>query len=1002
MNQAPHGILSDIGDTLKQYWHQVSPVAQAQGVADIALNPKAAVKGYGAQTEQLGHAAIDSFKKGEYSEGVRHALSYFLNGIPGIGAALDQAGNKAGTGDYKGAIADTAALATQIAEAKFGPKVLDAATEPGALAGPATAIADAAKTAARATGAGVKAAAPQVASGAAKVGGGAAVAAIPLPSWVKGGAEFELGRQGMRDIGRGLKTGYNAAKEAFEAAKAAREAPAPAAAAPEVIPPARQLGPGAILTPPPADTSGIIPGWKPTIIENGEPRTAAGPQPEQAPAEVPAAAPAGAAAAPPPPTPGEPGSVVELPLKDIHLDPVRFQFKQNVGARGVGDKLKDVSTWDPDMAGMTHVWRDPEDGQIYAVNGHHRVDLANRLDVPTMTARFLRADTAQEARTAGALINIGEGNGTALDAAKLFRESGMTPEDLESRGVSIKGELAGQGLALAKLDPYLFSKVVSGDIPMERGAIIGGGLENPADQRQLYDVLQKSEESGKRMTNDQVGEMIRLANGDQTAKFTETQHSLFGDEEVTRSLIKEKAEVSDYVRKRLSQERRLFETVGTERAASHLGTTGNVIVAGENAKVALQTSQSQLLYDKLSTSAGEVSTELNRAATALANGENANVIKARTYNAIKTKLLGEVKALTGGGRPSSVEPGGGSEVGPHPPGAGQPAEAAAASIAPPAPAANPAKAAFEKAKGPTGAKSDVPGAPDAAALPKSALVKYVDTVPKPVRAPEPETGGYSEEEMNARTLRYRAAEDQPPSVQHHAIGSWGEDSTGELMQLREYKLTDPRLQFPEGLPKNQTVAKYTDWINQGSKPPPLRGLETENGNIKIQEGHHRAAAIAATGGDTVPVWVTVTKNRPLGNGQVMPEGITYEQAQAAAPENPAKASFEKAKAERPPDFEGAARAKKVNALAETMWGEGEEPEISSEDAARLSPGDWNRLADGLGVNRPSPTSRAAVIEQLRSREAALDLNRASENTARMARARLYRGEGEPPAAAAGR
>ncbi|MES2137010.1 MAG: hypothetical protein V4502_08130 [Pseudomonadota bacterium] len=122
----------------------------------------------------------------------------------------------------------------------------------------------------------------------------------------------------------------------------------------------------------------------------------------------------------------------------------------------------------------------------------------------------------------------------------------------------------------------------------------------------------------------------------------------------------------------------------------------------------------------------------------------------------------------------------------------------------------------------------------------------------------------------------------------------------------------------------------------------------------------------------------------------------------SAAENPAKQNFEKANG-KPPDFEAAARAKKVNALADTMWGKDpENSEISADDAARLSPGDWNRLADGLGVNRPSPTSRAAVIEQLRSREAALDLNRASENTARMARARLYRGEVEPPAAAAGR
>lgn len=142
------GLLDDVGDTLKQYWNKINPVTQAQGVADIVTtNPAKTAKAYGDTNAKLYESAKDSFKKGEYSEGVRHSLSYFLNAIPGLGAALDEAGNKAGSGDYKGAIADTAALATQIGAGKVGPAVLDAATEPGALANAANVVAQPARTA---------------------------------------------------------------------------------------------------------------------------------------------------------------------------------------------------------------------------------------------------------------------------------------------------------------------------------------------------------------------------------------------------------------------------------------------------------------------------------------------------------------------------------------------------------------------------------------------------------------------------------------------------------------------------------------------------------------------------------------------------------------------------------------------------------------------------------------------------------------------------------------
>lgn len=314
-----------VSSTLKQYFDKVNPVTQAQGLAETARHPGLAMNAYGETNAKLAHAVAESFKSGHYSEAVRHSLSYMLQAVPGLGAALDEAGNKAGSGDYEGAIADTAALATNLVMGKVGPKVLDAATEPGVVPTPSDA--------GRAAVAAVKAGAPDVAAGAGKMAVGGAVDAaieatgIPGASYVAHGAGIGGGLAGALQIGRGIKSGFKAGVESmneslapakasvstevapsappplpgpsldeiakglgakdFESATAQQQtmakeawgkingtataANAPAAPqAPSPLPESHQLGAAPakpLITPAPPDTSGVIKEWKPTILE---------------------------------------------------------------------------------------------------------------------------------------------------------------------------------------------------------------------------------------------------------------------------------------------------------------------------------------------------------------------------------------------------------------------------------------------------------------------------------------------------------------------------------------------------------------------------------------------------------------------------------------------------------------------------------------------------------------------------------------------------------------
>ncbi len=189
--------------------------------------------------------------------------------------------------------------------------------------------------------------------------------------------------------------------------------------------------------------------------------------------------------------------------------------------------------------------------------------------------------------------------------------------------------------------------MVSGDIPKQRAAVIGAGVKSPEDQRALVDLLDSREKNGKRLTNDQVGEMIRLTN--EAPKTTDTQESLFGTQEMTRSLIPEKAEVSEYIQRRMQQEKKLFAAVGNESAAARLGQTGNVINAGENAQVAERTGQAHALYQKLSTVTGPVNDALDVAASKIAKGDNSTSVREEAYQHIKAALLEQAQGLAGTG-----------------------------------------------------------------------------------------------------------------------------------------------------------------------------------------------------------------------------------------------------------------------------------------------------------------------------------------------------------------
>lgn len=362
-----------------------------------------------------------------------------------------------------------------------------------------------------------------------------------------------------------------------------------------------------------------------------------------------------------------------VPRTSLSLDAARFQYKRGAGKGGiVKDSLEDVTKWNPRTAGAISVWVDPKDGKTYVVNGHNRFALANRAENPPedLEVRYIDAATAQEARLQGAIQNIAEKSGTALDAAQLFRESNYTLEDLRDQGLALSNKLASDGFGISKLAGPLYDAVMSGEMPEARAAIIGNGLPNPMDQISIAREIEGKEKAGRTVSDSTVKEMIRLAN--EGPQRTETQTDLFGTSESRRSLYTEMAEISDYARKQISTEKKLFGTVGEEAAAKRLGRSGNVIKAEENRLIAEQAAQAQALYDKLSGRASDVNQILREAAEDLADGKPAKQVKEAAYERIRESLSKTLPGREGALPPAiqrvpEVPPAGSGGTGGEPP-----------------------------------------------------------------------------------------------------------------------------------------------------------------------------------------------------------------------------------------------------------------------------------------------------------------------------------------------
>jgi uncharacterized protein YwlG (UPF0340 family) len=243
------------------------------------------------------------------------------------------------------------------------------------------------------------------------------------------------------------------------------------------------------------------------------------------------------------------------------------------------------------------------------------------------------------ARAIGALTNIAEGRGNSMDSAKFFRDSGISRQDLEAKGIPMREKIATDGLALSNLSEPLFDRVVQGSIPEQRAVVIGQSLKDHKQQQELVDMIEKEEKKGKKITNDTIKELTDMIT---TAPTIENDQGglfgLLGFEPESRSLAVEKAQIQANLKRQLSREKKLFGIVGKSKAAQDLEKAGNKIDVEKSSEISDTAAKALTAFDQEKGLSGKVSDLVNNAAKRIADGENRSKVEKETYKEIVDHL----------------------------------------------------------------------------------------------------------------------------------------------------------------------------------------------------------------------------------------------------------------------------------------------------------------------------------------------------------------------------
>lgn len=331
--------------------------------------------------------------------------------------------------------------------------------------------------------------------------------------------------------------------------------------------------------------------------------------------------------------------VETVPIETIARDPKRFQYKAAGQTKtGRSGSLVDTEAYNPDLAGVLTVWRDPADGKAYIVNGHNRLDLAEKTGFPTVNVRYIQAANAAEARTKGAMQNIAEGQGTPIDAANVMRDGGMSPQEMIAAGVSPRGAVMAQAIPLSRLPKELFDQAVRGDITVDMGVAIGSSNGTEQVMRDLAALAKKGKWSAAKTA--EAAEIARFATT--TEMRDPNALPLPGFDVMSSSNFSKLLEVRMAVKSLLKQEITALAAAANQGKTGILEAAGNVIDVQSSRMARAAAMQEAEVFGRLANMRGPLSDVLNSIADQITGKRKAADVVAANIDQIRGAIDEEI------------------------------------------------------------------------------------------------------------------------------------------------------------------------------------------------------------------------------------------------------------------------------------------------------------------------------------------------------------------------
>lgn len=165
---------------------------------------------------------------------------------------------------------------------------------------------------------------------------------------------------------------------------------------------------------------------------------------------------------------------------------------------------------------------------------------------------------------------------------------------------------------------------------------------------------------------------------------------------------------------------------------------------------------------------------------------------------------------------------------------------------------------------------------------------------------------YRSNYFNEQGGKIASSKETPAALNLPAVGSWRIDDTLRgsrgrgIEQLRELSPEEIKgLLHSEDLVEHNhegrswDADRYAEWMKEGKQAPPVELVETDDGKLKISDGHRRVAA-ALRAGKSLKAWVSPSFDigQMDSNGKPIKAGLTYEVAQAHAKQLASKSKGE--------------------------------------------------------------------------------------------------------------